>query len=168
MEYIQNSKEDYQDQDQEQLHRNLSQNARDISICIFIWIFIRNCPTKDIKNAKESNSPPCLALKNVIALAIVLLLLWKEKDESEVVWRALKSVIAKAQKFLRGKSYHCCNRLSPKFHKNFHQLINSLLRRGRSHTKVDRVHKYQTSSSCSLYNYTPRPFYVDPFCIFAD
>ena len=121
------------------------------------------------EKAKVSNSPPCLALKVllllllcycycVIVIGIVLLLFWKEKEESEVVWGALKSVIAKAQKFLRGKSYHGCNRLSPKFHKNFHQLINSLLRRGRSHTKVDRVHKYQTSSSCSLYNYIPALF----------
>ena len=49
-----------------------------------------------------------------------------------------------------GKSYRC-NRLSTKFHKNFQQLINSWsaqLLRGGSNTKVDRVHKYETSSDC--------------------
>ena len=30
-------------------------------------------------------------------------LVWKEKEESEVVWRALKSVIAKARKLSREK-----------------------------------------------------------------
>ena len=36
-------------------------------------------------------------------LATCLFVLWKEKEESEVVWRALKSVIAKARKFPREK-----------------------------------------------------------------
>ena len=36
-------------------------------------------------------------------LATCLFVLWKEKEESEVVWRALKSVIAKARKLSREK-----------------------------------------------------------------
>ena len=33
----------------------------------------------------------------------LFVLVWKEKEESEVVWRALKSVIAKARKLSREK-----------------------------------------------------------------
>ena len=142
------------------LVNSLNECVRPLSISAFLWKDL-NKKWNIFKTQRRLSGPAELEIA-----AFEKQKPWKRKKEippgNLFVWaverkRRIGSCLESTQKCYcqsaevsAGKSYRC-NRLSTKFHKNFQQLINSWsaqLLRGGSNTKVDRVHKYETSSDC--------------------